>query len=98
MVLLSFKMEDDSELPKTLVKLRRTPYDSPRPASTPPVIAASAIQDEDDEEKIIAELEVRRSAGLLFVLLVCVTHISVIKCLCHIFSMEDISEKVRKRL
>lgn len=51
-------MEDDGELPKTLVKLRRTPSDTPRPASTPPVIAASAIQDEDDEEKIIAELEV----------------------------------------
>lgn len=44
-------------MPKTLVKLRRTPSDAPRPASTPPVIAASAIQDEDDEEKIIAELE-----------------------------------------
>lgn len=51
-------MEEDGELPKTLVKLRRTPSDTPRPASTPPVIAASAIQDEDDEEKIIAELEV----------------------------------------
>lgn len=45
-------------MPKTLVKLRRTPSDTPRPASTPPVIAASAIQDEDDEEKIIVELEV----------------------------------------
>uniref|UniRef100_H3D2S6 SRC kinase signaling inhibitor 1 n=1 Tax=Tetraodon nigroviridis TaxID=99883 RepID=H3D2S6_TETNG len=53
----SLKMEDDGELPKTLVKLRRTPSDAPRPASTPPVIAASAIQDEDEEEKIIAELE-----------------------------------------
>lgn len=52
-------MEDDGELPKTLVKLRRTPSDTPRPASTPPVIAASAIQDEDEEEKIMAELEVR---------------------------------------
>lgn len=51
-------MEDDAELPKTLVKLRRTPSDTPRPASTPPVIVASAIQDEDEEEKIIAELEV----------------------------------------
>lgn len=51
-------MEEDGELPKTLVKLRRTPSDTPRPASTPPVIAASAIQDENDEEKIIAELEV----------------------------------------
>ncbi|XP_051795767.1 SRC kinase signaling inhibitor 1-like isoform X2 [Acanthochromis polyacanthus] len=53
----SLKMEEDGDLPKTLVKLRRTPSDTPRPASTPPVIAASAIQDEDDEEKIIAELE-----------------------------------------
>ncbi|XP_029953654.1 SRC kinase signaling inhibitor 1 isoform X2 [Salarias fasciatus] len=53
----NLKMEDDGDVPKTLVKLRRTPSDTPRPASTPPVIAASAIQDEDDEEKIIAELE-----------------------------------------
>ncbi|XP_038130063.1 SRC kinase signaling inhibitor 1-like isoform X2 [Cyprinodon tularosa] len=51
------KVEEDGEMPKTLVKLRRTPSDTPRPASTPPVIAASAIQDEDDEEKILAELE-----------------------------------------
>ncbi|XP_014870954.1 SRC kinase signaling inhibitor 1-like isoform X3 [Poecilia latipinna] len=51
------KIEEDGDLPKTLVKLRRTPSDTPRPASTPPVIAASAIQDEDDEEKIFAELE-----------------------------------------
>lgn len=51
-------MEDDGELPKTLVKLRRTASDTPRPASTPPVIAASAIQDEDEEEKMMAELEV----------------------------------------
>ncbi|XP_071755286.2 SRC kinase signaling inhibitor 1 [Centroberyx gerrardi] len=53
----SLKQEEDGDMPKTLVKLRRTPSDTPRPASTPPVIAASAIQDEDDEEKIIAELE-----------------------------------------
>ncbi|XP_035997944.1 SRC kinase signaling inhibitor 1 isoform X4 [Fundulus heteroclitus] len=52
------KMEEDGDMPKTLVKLRRTPSDAPRPASTPPVIAASAIQDEDDEEKILAELEI----------------------------------------
>lgn len=58
-------------MPKTLVKLRRTPSDTPRPASTPPVIAASAIQDEDDEEKILAELEVRQLLKLLsFVFLV----------------------------
>ncbi|XP_047465029.1 SRC kinase signaling inhibitor 1 isoform X4 [Mugil cephalus] len=54
----SLKTEEDSDMPKTLVKLRRTPSDTPRPASTPPVIAASAVQDEDDEEKIIAELEI----------------------------------------
>uniref|UniRef100_A0A8C7PN99 Actin interacting protein 3-like C-terminal domain-containing protein n=1 Tax=Oncorhynchus mykiss TaxID=8022 RepID=A0A8C7PN99_ONCMY len=49
---------EDGEAPKTLVKLRRTPSDTPRPTSTPPVIAASAIKDEDDEERIIAELEI----------------------------------------
>uniref|UniRef100_A0A8C7TKP6 Actin interacting protein 3-like C-terminal domain-containing protein n=1 Tax=Oncorhynchus mykiss TaxID=8022 RepID=A0A8C7TKP6_ONCMY len=49
---------EDGEAPKTLVKLRRTPSDTPRPASTPPVIAASAIKDEDRDERIIAELEV----------------------------------------
>uniref|UniRef100_A0A6Q2WVH9 Actin interacting protein 3-like C-terminal domain-containing protein n=1 Tax=Esox lucius TaxID=8010 RepID=A0A6Q2WVH9_ESOLU len=54
---------EDGEAPKTLVKLRRTTSDNPRPASTPPVIAASAIKDEDDEERIIAELEV---GGLSF--------------------------------
>ncbi|XP_055746833.1 SRC kinase signaling inhibitor 1-like isoform X2 [Salvelinus fontinalis] len=48
---------EDGEAPKTLVKLRRTPSDTPRPTSTPPVIAASAIKDEDDEKRIIAELE-----------------------------------------
>lgn len=52
-------MEEDGDLPKTLVKLRKTTSDSPRPASTPPTIVASAVQDEDDEEKIIAELEVK---------------------------------------
>ncbi|CAB1311976.1 unnamed protein product, partial [Coregonus sp. 'balchen'] len=55
---------EDGEAPKTLVKLRRTPSDTPRPASTPPVIATSAMKDEDDEERIIAELEV----GFLFFL------------------------------
>ena len=49
------------------MKLRRTPCDAPRPASTPPVIAASAIKDEDDEEKIIAELEVRAGWPFCFV-------------------------------
>ncbi|XP_078136053.1 SRC kinase signaling inhibitor 1 [Sander vitreus] len=55
----NMKMEEDGDMAKTLVKLRRTPSDTPRPASTPPVIAASAIQDDDDdEEKIMAELEI----------------------------------------
>ncbi|KAK1881102.1 SRC kinase signaling inhibitor 1 [Dissostichus eleginoides] len=54
----NMKMEEDGDMPKTLVKLRRTPCDTPRPASTPPVIAASGIQDDDDEERIIAELEI----------------------------------------
>ncbi|KAM6897599.1 SRC kinase signaling inhibitor 1-like isoform 2-T3 [Xenentodon cancila] len=53
----NLKMEEDGDMPKTLVKLRRTPSDTPRPASTPPVIAASGVQDEDNEEKIIAELD-----------------------------------------
>lgn len=79
-------MEDDGELPKTLVKLRRTPSDTPRPASTPPVIAASAIQDEDEEEKIMAELEVRLS--IMDQHLRPLTHV-----VNHILSnMEDISE------
>lgn len=73
-------MEEDGDLPKTLVKLRRTPSDTPRPASTPPVIAASAIQDEDDEEKIVAELEVRRLRPpklQCFISVVCVVSLSV---------------------
>ncbi|XP_030625592.1 SRC kinase signaling inhibitor 1 [Chanos chanos] len=42
------------------VKLRRpSASDGPRPSSTPPVIAASGIKDdENEEEKIMAELEV----------------------------------------
>ncbi|XP_056286067.1 SRC kinase signaling inhibitor 1-like isoform X3 [Pseudoliparis swirei] len=59
------KMEEDGDLPQTLVKLRRTACDAPRPASTPPVITALALYDDDDdaeeeeeeEEKIFAELE-----------------------------------------
>lgn len=85
-------MEDDGEPPKTLVKLRRTPSDAPRPASTPPVIAASAIQDEDDEEKIMAELEVRSSDRPTRP----VTH--GVKPLCHLLpNMKDISEVACKR-
>lgn len=43
------------------VKLRRpSTSDGPRPSSTPPVIAASGMkEDEDEEEKIMAELEVK---------------------------------------
>lgn len=42
------------------VKLRRpSTSEGPRPSSTPPVIAASGMkEDEDEEEKIMAELEV----------------------------------------
>lgn len=44
------------------VKLRRpSTSDGPRPSSTPPVIAASGMkEDEDEEEKIMAELEVKK--------------------------------------
>lgn len=42
---------------KPQVKLRRTVSEVARPASTPPIMA-SAIKDEDDEDRIIAELEV----------------------------------------
>ncbi|KAM8837713.1 SRC kinase signaling inhibitor 1 isoform 3-T5 [Spinachia spinachia] len=65
-ILTTKKMEEDGDVPKTLVKLRRTPCDAPRPASTPPVIAASAIRDEEEEEeegeKIMAELEIFQRA------------------------------------
>uniref|UniRef100_A0A8C9R519 SRC kinase signaling inhibitor 1 n=1 Tax=Scleropages formosus TaxID=113540 RepID=A0A8C9R519_SCLFO len=49
---------DEAEVQKPLVKLRRVASEAPRPASTPPIIAASGVKDENDEEKIIAELEV----------------------------------------
>ncbi|NXG46296.1 SRCN1 inhibitor, partial [Psilopogon haemacephalus] len=51
---------EELETQKPQVKLRRTVSEVVRPASTPPIIA-SAIKDEDDEDRIIAELEV--SAG-----------------------------------
>ncbi|KAJ8364625.1 hypothetical protein SKAU_G00134560 [Synaphobranchus kaupii] len=49
---------EEMETQKPHVKLRRTVSEAPRPASTPPVIAASGVKEDDDEEKIIAELEV----------------------------------------
>ncbi|KAG9350168.1 hypothetical protein JZ751_026521, partial [Albula glossodonta] len=49
---------EETDTQKPHVKLRRTVSENPRPASTPPVIAASGVKEEDDEEKIIAELEV----------------------------------------
>ncbi|XP_036383212.1 SRC kinase signaling inhibitor 1-like isoform X3 [Megalops cyprinoides] len=49
---------EETEAQKPHIKLRRTVSEAPRPASTPPVIAASGVKEEDDEEKIIAELEV----------------------------------------
>lgn len=51
---------EELETQKPQVKLRRTVSEVVRPASTPPIIA-SAIKDDDDEDRIIAELEV--SAG-----------------------------------
>ncbi|XP_064030580.1 SRC kinase signaling inhibitor 1 isoform X6 [Pogoniulus pusillus] len=47
---------EELEPQKPQVKLRRTVSEVARPASTPPIIA-SAIKDEDDEDRIIAELE-----------------------------------------
>lgn len=49
---------EELETQKPQVKLRRTVSEMARPASTPPIIA-SAIKDDDDEDRIIAELEVR---------------------------------------
>ncbi|XP_008060784.1 SRC kinase signaling inhibitor 1 [Carlito syrichta] len=48
---------EELEVPKPQVKLRRAVSEVARPASTPPIMA-SAIKDEDDEDRIIAELEV----------------------------------------
>ncbi|XP_060242824.1 SRC kinase signaling inhibitor 1 isoform X12 [Meriones unguiculatus] len=47
---------EELEIQKPQVKLRRAVSEVVRPASTPPIMA-SAIKDEDDEERIIAELE-----------------------------------------
>ena len=49
---------EEADTQKPHVKLRRTVSEAPRPASTPPVIAASGVKEDNDEEKIIAELEV----------------------------------------
>uniref|UniRef100_A0A8D0BEB5 SRC kinase signaling inhibitor 1 n=1 Tax=Salvator merianae TaxID=96440 RepID=A0A8D0BEB5_SALMN len=51
---------EELETQKPQVKLRRTVSEVARPASTPPIIA-SAIKDDDDEDRIIAELESRSS-------------------------------------
>ncbi|NXP80665.1 SRCN1 inhibitor, partial [Ramphastos sulfuratus] len=59
---------EELETQKPQVKLRRTVSEVVRPASTPPIIA-SAIKDEDDEDRIIAELEVfQRSSASPFLL------------------------------
>ncbi|KAL8176044.1 UNVERIFIED_CONTAM: SRC kinase signaling inhibitor 1 [Gekko kuhli] len=50
---------EELETQKPQVKLRRTVSEVARPASTPPIIA-SAIKDDDDEDRIIAELEVTK--------------------------------------
>ncbi|KAG5854964.1 hypothetical protein ANANG_G00043660 [Anguilla anguilla] len=55
---------EETETQKPHVKLRRTVSEAPRPASTPPVIAASGVKEDDDEEKIIAELEVFQRAPI----------------------------------
>uniref|UniRef100_A0A670Z8M2 SRC kinase signaling inhibitor 1 n=1 Tax=Pseudonaja textilis TaxID=8673 RepID=A0A670Z8M2_PSETE len=47
---------EELETQKPQVKLRRTVSEVARPASTPPIIA-SAIKDDDEEDRIIAELE-----------------------------------------
>ncbi|XP_068067927.1 SRC kinase signaling inhibitor 1 isoform X2 [Anomalospiza imberbis] len=47
---------EELETPKPQVKLRRAVSEVARPASTPPVIA-SGLKDDDDEERILAELE-----------------------------------------
>ncbi|XP_040185795.1 SRC kinase signaling inhibitor 1 isoform X7 [Rana temporaria] len=63
------KKSDSEELEsqKPQVKLRRTVSEVVRPASTPPIIA-SGIKDDDDEDRIIAELEVfQRSSGSLII-------------------------------
>ncbi|XP_041433915.1 SRC kinase signaling inhibitor 1 isoform X2 [Xenopus laevis] len=58
---------EELETQKPQVKLRRTVSEVVRPASTPPIIA-SGIKDDDDEDRIIAELEVfQRSSGSLFI-------------------------------
>ncbi|XP_030364737.1 SRC kinase signaling inhibitor 1 isoform X6 [Strigops habroptila] len=57
---------EELETQKPQVKLRRTVSEVVRPASTPPIIA-SAIKDDDDEDRIIAELEVfQRSSASPF--------------------------------
>lgn len=55
---------EELETQKPQVKLRRTVSEVVRPASTPPIIA-SAIKDDDDEDRIIAELEVSVAGGVL---------------------------------
>nr|XP_020641196.1 SRC kinase signaling inhibitor 1 isoform X3 [Pogona vitticeps]XP_020641197.1 SRC kinase signaling inhibitor 1 isoform X3 [Pogona vitticeps] len=56
---------EELETQKPQVKLRRTVSEVARPASTPPIIA-SAIKDDDDEDRIIAELEVfQRSSSFI---------------------------------
>ncbi|KAG6938376.1 SRC kinase signaling inhibitor 1 [Chelydra serpentina] len=58
---------EELEPQKPQVKLRRTVSEVARPASTPPIIA-SAIKDDDEEDRIIAELEVfQRSSGSPFI-------------------------------
>ncbi|XP_035386715.1 SRC kinase signaling inhibitor 1 isoform X3 [Electrophorus electricus] len=56
--------ESDMSTQTSAIKFRRpSTSDGPRPPSTPPVIAASGMkEDEDEEEKIMAELEIFQRA------------------------------------
>ncbi|EPQ05070.1 SRC kinase signaling inhibitor 1 [Myotis brandtii] len=65
---------EELEVQKPQVKLRRTVSEVARPASTPPIMA-SAIKDEDDEDRIIAELEAAPGARAL-----CIPRIILTEC------------------
>uniref|UniRef100_A0A669D2L9 SRC kinase signaling inhibitor 1 n=1 Tax=Oreochromis niloticus TaxID=8128 RepID=A0A669D2L9_ORENI len=53
---------EETEGQKPHIKLRRTVSENPRPSSTPPTLA-SEEKEEGEEEKIAAELEVKKTQG-----------------------------------
>ncbi|XP_064170962.1 SRC kinase signaling inhibitor 1-like isoform X2 [Anguilla rostrata] len=53
---------EEAESAKPHVKLRRTVSEAPRPASTPPAIASGAKDEEEEEQKNVAESLCRTSA------------------------------------